>query len=300
MGENIELNSKQIREKYMLNNRLPTIFCPGCGLGILMNILARAIEAANLDKDKVVLVSGIGCTARIPNYFDFASVHTTHGRAIPVATAIKLTNPSLTVIVISGDGDLVGIGGNHLLHAFRRNVNLNIICANNFIYGMTGGQNSPTTHPSVFSTSFPWAGNPEDSLDVSKLAMVGGATYVARWTVFHPRQAIRSITNGLKKKGLSFIEMLSPCPTNYGRRNNAPTPVEMKKLFEEMTELLDKSTKERNLSNWFISTENEKILLGMLQDLERTPFEEKWKETCAQAKKLYLASKTEKTQGGPK
>jgi 2-oxoglutarate ferredoxin oxidoreductase subunit beta len=156
---------------------------------------------------------------------------------------------------------------------------------------MTGGQNSPTTPRSGYSTSFPWAGNPEDSLDISKLAMVGGATFVARWTVFHPHQAIRSITNGLMKKGLSFIEMLSPCPTNYGRRNHAASPIEMKNMLEDMTELLEKTKKERVLSKWFIDTENEKILLGTLQDLERIPFEEKWKETCKKAKELYLSNK---------
>src|SRR6056297_1371988 len=191
------ITTESLRKKYLRISRLPTMFCPGCGLGNIINYVARGIEKAGVHLDNVVLVSGIGCTARIPGYFDADSIHTTHGRAIPVATAIKMTNPSLDVVVISGDGDLMGIGGNHFIHAVRRNVGIKVICATNFTYGMTGGQTAPTTPHGLLSPSYPWEGNPEDHIDMAKLAMVGGAPYVVRWTTFQSQRAIKSIKKAL-------------------------------------------------------------------------------------------------------
>lgn len=288
------VNSKFLRQKYLHENHLPTMFCPGCGLGTIINIVTRAFENLGMDKDKTILVSGIGCTARIPGYFELGSLHTTHGRALPLATAIKLTNPDLNVIVISGDGDLIGIGGNHFIHAVRRNVGIKVIAANNLTYGMTGGQNSPTTPHGALSTSYPWGGSPEDNIDMSALALVGGAPFVARWTTFHPVQARKSIENALSTKGFSFVEMLSPCPTNFGRRNRLSSSKAMKDWINERTQIVHEDTNIlTNDNSFFIDTTDTKWSLGEFQNIDRITFEEKWKINCDNAKEKYFKMKKE-------
>ena len=283
----MEYPAEELRNKYLRTKFLPTMFCPGCGLGQIMQMLMRAIEASGIDRDKVILVSGIGCTARIPGYFDLDSIHTTHGRAIPVATAIKMTNPELTVVVVSGDGDLVGIGGNHLMHAFRRNVGIKIICATNFTYGMTGGQTAPTTPHGAISKSYPWGGNPEDNIDAAMLARVGGAPYVVRWTTYQYRNGIKSIIKALLKPGLSFIEFISPCPTNFGRLNKSGSPLLMKKWIEENTIVMKKGPDPRH-HEFFIDLEDDKIQLGKFQEIYRHSFEEQWEYNKFTAKKRYF------------
>jgi len=207
------------RWEFFRKDRLPTIFCPGCGNGMVMNCLYEALSELDVDMDRLVVVSGIGCSSRIPSYLLVDSLHTTHGRAIPVATGIKLARPDLHVLVITGDGDVGGIGGNHLIHACRRNVELLTICINNFIYGMTGGQTSPTTPLGCYTTTAPY-GSVEQPFDLSRLAAAAGANYVARWTAAHPLQLVGSIKHAWEKEGFSFIEVLSPCPTAFGRRND--------------------------------------------------------------------------------
>jgi 2-oxoglutarate ferredoxin oxidoreductase subunit beta len=219
--------------RYIREEVLPTPFCPGCGHGILMGAIARAVESSEIDMRKMLFVSGIGCAAWIPSpHFAADTMHVTHGRAIAFATGAKLAKPELTVMVISGDGDLAAIGGNHLIHAARRDIEMIVICANNEVYGMTGGQVSPTT-PFGDSTATTPRGNREHPFDLCKLVEAAGASYVARFTVLHVRQLIKSIKTGLTVKGFSFIEVISPCPTEYGRRNKLSSPTVLLEKLKE-------------------------------------------------------------------
>jgi 2-oxoglutarate ferredoxin oxidoreductase subunit beta len=213
-------------ENYFRMDKFPHIWCPGCGHGIIMAAIARAIEAKGLDKDKVCIVSGIGCSSRAPGYMDFNTLHTTHGRALAFATGVKLANPELEVIVIAGDGDLSAIGGNHLIHAARRNINLTTICFNNNIYGMTGGQYSPTTPTHDKGTTAPH-GNIDRPFDITQLAAGAGATYAAKSTAFHAKQLQKFIETALDHKGFSMVEAISVCPTYYGRKNKKGSAVDM-------------------------------------------------------------------------
>jgi len=206
---------------YLRVDRIPHIWCAGCGIGPATGCFIRAIQRTGLDPDKIALVSGIGCTGRVAGYVKLDSFHTTHGRALPFATGLKLGNPDLNPVVFSGDGDLIAIGGNHLIHSARRNIDMTVICINNFNYGMTGGQMGPTTPLDARSTTSPY-GNFEYPFNVPYLVAASGATYVARWTVLHLRQLERSIAEALTKPGFSFIEVISPCPTVYGRMNKLP------------------------------------------------------------------------------
>jgi 2-oxoglutarate ferredoxin oxidoreductase subunit beta len=214
-------------EKYIRPGVEGTPFCPGCGHGILMHSILRAIDELKLDMERMLFVSGIGCAAWIPSpHFNGDTLHTLHGRALAFATGAKLFNPDLTVMVISGDGDLSSIGGNHLIHAARRNIDLKVVCANNMIYGMTGGQVASTT-PKGLKTSTTKEGNPYRPFDLCKLVEAAGATYVARYSVTQPVALIRSIKKALLHVGFSFIEVLSPCPTQFGRRNRFDRPEDM-------------------------------------------------------------------------
>ena len=209
-------------------------FCPGCGNGETTNAFLKAVrDLGHEDLSAFSFVSGIGCGAWIPSpYFDADTLHTTHGRAIAFATGLKLSNPELNVVVISGDGDLAAIGGNHLIHAARRNIDMTVICSNNFIYGMTGGQVGPTTFTGDRTSTSPY-GNPERPFDLARLVAAAGANYVARWTTAHPIQAARAMKTAIQKKGFSFIEMVSQCPTAYGRRTKTGGPVDMIKWFKK-------------------------------------------------------------------
>ena len=205
-------------ERYLRTERIPHIWCPGCGIGTTVNCFTRAIDECGLDLDSLAIVSGIGCTGRVAGYTKLDSFHTTHGRAIPFATGLKLSNPNLKVVVYSGDGDLTAIGGNHFIHAARRNVDMTIICVNNLTYGMTGGQVTPTTPEDAIASTSPY-GNFEQNFNLPYLAESCGAVYVARWTVYHVTQLKKAMREAISKKGFSFIEIISPCPTLYGRRN---------------------------------------------------------------------------------
>lgn len=211
---------------YLREDRLPHIFCPGCGNGTIMNAFIKGMEKAEMDFDSVAMVSGIGCSSRIPGYMDCDSLHTTHGRALSFATGLKVSNPDLNVVVFSGDGDAASIGGNHLIHAARRNINLTVICVNNNIYGMTGGQISPTSPKGSFGTTAPY-GTDDSPFKLAELVAAAGATYSARWTTLQIENLVGSIKTGLKNKGFSFIEVVSPCPTYYGRKNKLRTPTAM-------------------------------------------------------------------------
>jgi 2-oxoglutarate ferredoxin oxidoreductase subunit beta len=219
--------------KYIRPKSFPTPFCPGCGHGILLGAILRAIDELRLDFSQMLFVSGIGCGGWIPSpHFNAYTLHVTHGRPVAFATGAKLFNPQLKVVVIGGDGDIASIGGNHLIHAARRNLDMTVICSNNLIYGMTGGQVTPTTPTGARTATTP-AGNPEPAFDLSRLVAAAGATYVARYSVWHIRPLIAVLKKALQHQGFSFVEVLSSCPTHYGRRNEQPTPAEMLRWFKQ-------------------------------------------------------------------
>ena len=211
---------------------MPHIWCPGCGLGLVVNCFLRGLLRSRIDLEKVVVVSGIGCTGRVAGYINLDSFHTTHGRAIPFAPGLKIANPELKVVVVSGDGDLVAIGGNHLIHAARRNIDITVLCVNNFIYGMTGGQLGPTT-PSTARTTTSVGGNPDKPFNIPYLAAASGAAYVARWTTAHVRRLEKAVADALLKKGFSLVEIISPCPTYYGRMNKQGAGLEQMKYYRD-------------------------------------------------------------------
>lgn len=219
-------------DQYFRKDKMPHIWCPGCGHGIITRAIVRAIDKLGLDKNKIVMVSGIGCSGRTPGYLDFNTLHTTHGRAIPFATGVKLANPELTVMVVTGDGDAAAIGGNHLIHACRRNIDLTVICYQNSIYGMTGGQYSPMTPFEHRGTTAPY-GTAEQAFDLCELCRAAGATYVARGTAYHTTLLINYIVKAIQHKGFSFIEAVSQCPVYYGRKNRMGEAPEMLKLQKE-------------------------------------------------------------------
>lgn len=221
-------NVSNLIYKYMRPEDLPHIWCPGCGNGIIMRDVAQAIENLGLSRNKTVIVSGIGCSSRAAGYMDFNTIHTTHGRAIAFATGIKLANPELEVIVLTGDGDVSAIGGNHLIHAARRNIGLTVVVFNNNIYGMTGGQYSPTTPLGEYGTTAPY-GNMDRAFDIAGLAYGAGASYAARGSAYHVQQSISLIQEGIRHQGFSIIDVASICPTYYGRKNKKGDAVEMMK-----------------------------------------------------------------------
>lgn len=216
----------QIHADYYRMDRMPTIWCPGCGNGIVMNGFIEAFKASGLEREKTVIVSGIGCSSRSALYLDFDTMHTTHGRAIAFATGIKQSRPELNVVVITGDGDCSAIGGNHLIHAARRNIDLTVICYNNSNYGMTNGQYSPTT-PTGSITATSMYGFMESPFDLCRLVEAAGASYVARASTFHVKMIPLMIKNALLKKGFAFVDVIAQCPTYFGRRNKMAAPAEM-------------------------------------------------------------------------
>jgi 2-oxoglutarate ferredoxin oxidoreductase subunit beta len=220
-------------DKYIRPGKLPHIWCPGCGHGIVMKGLIRAIDSCGLDKNNTALVSGIGCASRLPGYLDFCTLHTAHGRAAAFATGVKMAKPEMNVIVMGGDGDGTAIGGNHFIHACRRNIDMTYVIMNNLIYGMTGGQFSPCTPTGDKASTTPY-GNPDPTFDISKLAIGAGATFVARTTSFHATQIDKLIAEGIKHKGMAIIEVLDDCPTTYGRRNKFRSVIDMMKRLKDI------------------------------------------------------------------
>jgi len=228
---------KNPMENLLRMDRIPHIWCAGCGIGTVVTSFAEAIKKNKEDLDKLAVVSGIGCTGRVAGYVKLDSFHTTHGRAIPFATGLKLANPDTKVIVFSGDGDLAGIGGNHLIHAARRNMDILVICVNNFNYAMTGGQVAATTPMTANASTAPY-GNYEYSFSLPYLAEAAGATYVARWTALHLRRVTKSIQEALNRKGFSFIEVITPCVTLYARRNRLGDGLNLLKYYYEQSEII--------------------------------------------------------------
>lgn len=225
-------------EKYIRKEALPFIFCPGCGHGIVLSSFIRVIDRMGIKEKEMGLVSGIGCSSWSPVYLKYDCLHTLHGRAIAQAEGLKAVNPDKTVVVFSGDGDCAGIGGNHLIHAAKRNVDMTVIMMSNYIYGMTGGQRAPTTPYGAVTKTSP-LGNEEHPFDMFKLVTGAGATFYARASATHPMLLDRAIEAGIKHKGFSFIEVLSPCPTTAGRNIfSFKTPAEMYDWYESQVAVL--------------------------------------------------------------
>lgn len=230
---------------YLRQRFFPQIWCPGCGHGIVMGNMIRAIEQLGLEKNEVVVVSGIGCSSRMPGYLDFHTMHTIHGRALPFAMGVKMGRPELTVIVPMGDGDATAIGGNHFIHAARRNIDLTAIVMNNSIYGMTGGQFSPMTPFGEKGTTAPF-GTIDHAFDLVELAKGAGASFVARTTTYHAKEMIKIIAKAITHKGFSMVEVISQCPTYYGRKNKRGSAIDMMKWFKESTAPTGSKKKEQH------------------------------------------------------
>ena len=229
-----------IRERFF-----PHMWCPGCGHGIILNAMLRAIDSLGMSKNEIVMVSGIGCSARISGYVDFHTLHTIHGRALAFATGVKLSKPELNVIVPMGDGDALAIGGNHFIHAARRNIDITAIVMNNRIYGMTGGQFSPLSGYGITATTAPY-NNIDHDFDVAQLAVACGATYVARTTTYHIRQMTSIIKDAILHEGFSVVEILSQCPTYFGRKNRLGSAVDMVERYKKITTPINSKAKQEN------------------------------------------------------
>ncbi|MCX7757455.1 MAG: 2-oxoacid:ferredoxin oxidoreductase subunit beta [candidate division WOR-3 bacterium] len=271
----------EIFEFIRVDERLPHILCPGCGIGSAMNAMVRAIIESGLKNDDVCVVSGIGCSSRIPGYIDADTFHTLHGRAIPSATGVKLAHPELEVIVIAGDGDLLAIGGNHFIHAARRNLDMTVILINNFNYGMTGGQASPTTPQGKYAKTAPY-GWTERNFDACAIAQASGAVFVARSTTYHVTHLRTLIKQAIKKKGFALVEVISQCPTLYGRLNRLGDAVKMLEYFRDNTISISQIKDPKEAEG--------KIVIGVLHDVEAPEYYETYKEIIrrAQAQKHHV------------
>ncbi|MEW6244158.1 MAG: 2-oxoacid:ferredoxin oxidoreductase subunit beta [Bacillota bacterium] len=262
---------------YLRDQALPHIWCAGCGHGTVLGCLLRAIQKAGLDQDKTVIVSGIGCSSRATGYMNFDTLHTTHGRALAFATGIKLARPELKVIVITGDGDAAAIGGNHLIHAARRNVGITTVCFNNYIYGMTSGQYSPSTPTGSLATTSPY-GSIDIPFDLSRLVQAAGGAYVARATTYHVNLLINLIAEALRVDGFSFVEALSQCPTYFGRRNRRGTAVDMLTWFR------DNSVNVKAVSKLPPEQLEGKIIVGELYRANLKEYTQAYRELVERAK----------------
>jgi 2-oxoglutarate ferredoxin oxidoreductase subunit beta len=273
MAEVTKLIHKYLRH----DKKFPHVWCPGCGIGIMLGALIRAIDRIGFEKDEVVLVSGIGCSGRLPVYVDFNTLHTTHGRALTFATGVKLAKPSLKVIVIMGDGDAVAIGGNHFIHAARRNIDVTSIILNNSIYGMTGGQSSPTTPYGMKSSTTVYS-NIEQDFKISELAITAGAVFVGRGTVYQARLLDNLIEKAILKPGFSVVEVVAHCHTQYGKQNRLGTAVEMMEWQRDHAVTVEKSAtlKPEQLQD--------KIIIGVLVDKELPVYQNEYEKIRERAK----------------
>ena len=264
-------------DRFLKEGRIPHIWCSGCGIGIAFTAFVKALEKGQFDPDRTAVVSGIGCSGRAAGYLDLDTYHTTHGRPIPFATGLKLAKPELKLVVFSGDGDLFAIGGNHIIHAARRNIDITVICINNFNYGMTGGQGGPTTPLEARTTTTPY-GCAEHPFNLIYLAKAAGAVYVARWTVLHTYEMRDAMIEGMNKRGFSFIEIISPCPTGYARRNKLGSALDLMRFYKDNSYLADELDPENTALPF-----KGRVAVGKFVDIEKPTFMDMW-ETCVVAK----------------
>ena len=273
MSEITKLIHKYLRH----DKKFPHVWCPGCGIGIMLGALIRAIDRIGYQKDEIVLVSGIGCSGRLPVYVDFNTLHTTHGRALPFATGVKLAKPSLKVIAIMGDGDAVAIGGNHFIHAARRNIDVTAIIVNNSIYGMTGGQYSPTTPYGMRSATTVYS-NIEQDFKISELAVTAGAVFVGRGTVYHAKRLDSLMEKAFLKPGFSVVEVIAHCHTQYGRQNRLGSAVEMMEWQRDHAVPVEKTLKMKS------EELKDKIVIGVLVDKELPVYQDEYEKVRERAK----------------
>ena len=273
----MEETTKLIHKYLRHDKKFPHVWCPGCGIGIMLGSLIRAIDRTGYSKDEIVLVSGIGCTGRLPVYVDFNTLHTTHGRALTFATGVKLAKPSLKVIVVMGDGDAVAIGGNHFIHAARRNIDLTAIIVNNSVYGMTGGQYSPTTPYGMKSATTVYS-NVEHAFSISELAVTAGAVFVGRGTVYHAKLLDNLMEKAFAKVGFSVVEIISHCHTQYGRMNRLGSAVEMMEWQRDHAVPVEKAArmKEEELQD--------KFKIGVLVDRDLPAYQDEYEKVRQWAK----------------
>jgi len=267
-----EIEQQHPLEKWLRMDRIPHIWCSTCGIGTVVTCFIEAIKKTAIERDDICVVSGIGCSGRIAGYIKQDSFHTTHGRAIPFAVGLKLANPKLKVVVMSGDGDLSAIGGNHLIHTARRNLDITVICVNNFIYAMTGGQVAPTTPPTAVATTTPY-GNYEPQFSLPALTASCGAVYVARWTALHVRRLTTSIKEAVEKKGFSFVEVICPCTTLYARRNKLGSGLDLMKFYHDNSIIVN-GADPRDVEIGF----QDKIKVGKFVDIEKPSYLEKYND----------------------
>jgi 2-oxoglutarate ferredoxin oxidoreductase subunit beta len=258
------------------HKRFPHVWCAGCGIGIVMGSIMRSVQKLELNQDDVAVVSGIGCTGRMPVYMDFNTLHTTHGRALAFATGLKMARPEMEVLVVMGDGDALAIGGNHFIHAARRNINLTAIVVNNSIYGMTGGQSSPTTPLNAYTATAAY-GHIEQPFPVCDLAISAGASFVARSTVYHVTELDRLIEQAIRKRGFALVETVSYCHTTFGRANNLKSPIQMMRLLKDNSLSVQAATK---LGDELPDT---KIVRGVLHDEDKPEFTELYDQIIERA-----------------
>lgn len=258
---------------YLRERFFPHMWCPGCGHGTVLNSLLRAVEELALDKNDIVMTSGIGCSARISGYVDFHSLHTMHGRALACATGVKMARPHLKLLVPMGDGDALAIGGNHFIHAARRNIDITAIIMNNRIYGMTGGQFSPLSGPGKKATTAPYL-TIDNNFDIVKLATAAGATFVARSTTYHAKEATEYLKKAILHKGFSVVEILSQCPTHYGRKNKEGDAPQMVENYKNITAPIGSKKLEEN---------PELIARGIFVDEERPEYCEEYEKIIVRA-----------------
>jgi len=271
-------STSSLVEKYFYTHQMPTMWCPGCGNGTVVMAMARAVERLGLDLDKVIHVAGIGCAPVAHWYTTFTALQSAHGRALPSATGVKLANPELNVLVTMGDGDCAAIGGNHLLHACRRNIDLTAIVYDNYNYGMTGGQVGPTTPVDAITSTTPY-GNIEKPVDLCRVAEAAGATFVARGAVYYVRELIDLIEKGIRHKGFSLIEVLTPCPTAFGRRNRLGAAAQM---WKAQKDLMVSVRKAKELPADALAG---KLLRGILVEKTLPEFTEEYDKIIAEAQK---------------
>lgn len=261
---------RHVNDGMVRAERLPNIWCPGCGIGIVLGAYIKAVQKSGIPEDKQIAVSGIGCTGRFSGYLNLDSYHTTHGRAIAFATGMSVVRPDLEISVIAGDGDLGVIGGNHLIHAARRNVDLNVIMVNNFNYGMTGGQHGATTPLGARTHTSPY-GNVETPFNIPYLVSAAGASYVARWTTLHVRQLAKAIQRMMQVEGFAFLEVISPCPPTFGEFNGFPEALDMMKYFRDKS-VVDHNADLRKIS--ITARPDDEIVVGNFVDRRRPSYQE--------------------------